>query len=178
EKNEEKRFLGYEFSNRRGSEGIHPVQRGKSIDECTQLFDVESFDNPEKASTYIYKAFQGEFDLAISESLQQNISYQNLVDMLTFDRITFEKTISLSAKKKVVIESKYEQERLSNVLDVLESGNRPKGGVGEYQTGIPSLGGEHIGLNGKISINKSNLKFVPNDFFKSSKQGVLNNLDI
>lgn len=120
EKNEEKRFLGYEFSNRRGSEGIHPVQRGKTIDECTQLFDAESFDNPEKASTYIYKAFQGEFDLEISENLQQNVSYQNLVDMLTFDRITFEKNISLSAKKKVKIESKWEISTLDKTCEIYQ----------------------------------------------------------
>lgn len=100
EKNEEKRFLGYEFSNRRGSEGIHAIQRSKSIDECTQLYDAYSFTNPEKASTYIYKAFLGEFDLDISENLQQNLSYHNLVDMFTFDRVDFEKNISLSAKKK------------------------------------------------------------------------------
>lgn len=100
EKAEEKRFLGYEFSNRRGSEGIHPIQRGKFIDECTQLFDADTFDNPEKASTYIYKAFQGEFDLDIPEILQKNVSYQNLVDMLSFDRVTFEKNISLTTKKK------------------------------------------------------------------------------
>ena len=31
EKDAEKRFLGYEFSNRRGSEGIHPMQRGKIL---------------------------------------------------------------------------------------------------------------------------------------------------
>jgi len=62
-KNEEKRFLGYEFSNRRGSEGIHPMQRSKSIDECTQLYDANTYNNPEKASTYIYKAFNNEFDL-------------------------------------------------------------------------------------------------------------------
>ena len=57
EKDAEKRFLGYEFSNRRGSEGIHPMQRGKNIEDCTQLFDPEVFNNPTKASTYIYKAF-------------------------------------------------------------------------------------------------------------------------
>ena len=99
-KNEEKRFLGYEFSNRRGSEGIHAIQRSKSIDECTQLYDENTFTNPEKASTYIYKAFNGEFDLDLPENLQQNVSYQNLVDMFTFDRVDFEKNISLSAKKK------------------------------------------------------------------------------
>lgn len=107
EKNDEKQFLGYEFSNRRGSEGIHAIQRSKSIDECTQLYDADSVINPEKASTYIYKAFKGEFDLEIPENLQQNISYHSLVDMFTFDRAEFEKSISLSAKKKVKIESKF-----------------------------------------------------------------------
>ncbi|MEZ4724999.1 MAG: N-6 DNA methylase [Candidatus Kapaibacterium sp.] len=102
-KKEEKCFLGYEFSNRRGNEGIHPMQRSKSIDECTQLYDKESFDNPDKASTYIYKAFNDEYDLDIPEKLRKNISYQNLVDMLTFDRSEFEKSISLSAKKKVKV---------------------------------------------------------------------------
>lgn len=116
EKNEEKRFLGYEFSNRRGSEGIHPIQRSKSIDECTQLYDADSFTNPEKASTYIYKAFNGEFDLEVSENLQQNVSYHNLVDMFTFDRVDFEKNISLSVKKKVKIESKWEQVLFTNSI--------------------------------------------------------------
>lgn len=116
EKNEEKRFLGYEFSNRRGSEGIHPIQRSKSIDECTQLYDADSFTNPEKASTYIYKAFNGAFDLEVSENLKQNVSYHNLVDMFTFDRVDFEKNISLSAKKKIKIESKWEESNLENLV--------------------------------------------------------------
>lgn len=125
EKNEEKRFLGYEFSNRRGSEGIHPVQRGKTIDECTQLFDVVSFDNPEKASTYIYKAFQGEFDLEISKNLQQNVSYQNLIDMVEFDKVDFIKKISLNSQKKIIIESKYPFFELKDIVTFLGKGKRP-----------------------------------------------------
>ena len=100
QKKDEKQFLGYEFSNRRGNEGIHPTQSGENIDDCTSLFDTDVFDNPEKASTYIYKAFNGDFDFPIHESLQKNVSRADLVDMLTFDRIDFEKNISLSAKKK------------------------------------------------------------------------------
>jgi type I restriction enzyme M protein len=118
EKDAEKRFLGYEFSNRRGSEGIHPLQRGKNIEDCTQLFDPEVFDNPEKASTYIYKAFAGDYDFAIDEAMQNNVSRHNLVDMLTFDRVEFEKNISLSVKKKVKIESKWEVVKLSDVSQI------------------------------------------------------------
>lgn len=117
EKDAEKRFLGYEFSNRRGSEGIHPMQRGKSIEDCTQLFDAEVFDNPAKASTYIYKAFAGDYDFAIDEAMQNNVSRHNLVDMMTFDRVEFEKNISLSVKKKVRFESKYNLIRIGDILN-------------------------------------------------------------
>lgn len=123
EKNEEKRFLGYEFSNRRGSEGIHAIQRSKSIDECTQLYDADSFTNPEKASTYIYKAFLGEFDLELPENLQHNLSYHNLVDMFTFDRVDFGKNISLSAKKKV--KNKWPTINLVEISENLDNLRKP-----------------------------------------------------
>jgi type I restriction enzyme M protein len=99
-KDAEKRFLGYEFSNRRGSEGIHPVQRGKTIEECTRLFDGTVFDNPEKASTYIYKAFTGDYKYPVHESLKGNVFRVRLVDMLTFSRRIFEKNISTAVEKK------------------------------------------------------------------------------
>ena len=125
EKDAEKRFLGYEFSNRRGSEGIHPMQRGKHIEDCTKLFDPEVFENPEKASTYIYKAFSNDFDFPVHESLENNISRHDLVDMLTFDRVDFEKTLSLNIKKKVKIESKWELVRLEKLVDLLDEKRVP-----------------------------------------------------
>ncbi|MDP2384747.1 MAG: N-6 DNA methylase [Bacteroidota bacterium] len=133
EKDAEKHFLGYEFSNRRGSEGIHPIQRGKNIEDCTELFDPEIFDNPEKASTYIYKAFQGDFDSPIDEAMQNNVTRHNLVDMLTFDRVDFEKNISLALKKKVKIESKWDQVRLEDVAVFLKRGKSTKYGNSSIQ---------------------------------------------
>jgi len=120
DKDAEKRFLGYEFSNRRGSEGIHPIQRGKNIEDCTQLFDPESFDNPAKASTYIYDAFQNKHDRQIDEAMQSNVSRHNLVDLLTFDRIDFEKNISLSVKKKVKIEEFWGTNNLQLLEEIAE----------------------------------------------------------
>ena len=120
EKDNEKSFLGYEFSNRRGSEGIHPIQRGATIDECTQLFDPKIFDNPLKASTYIYKAFKGDFNFEIDECLKSNISRVSLVDMLIFNRVEFEKTISLSVKKKVNFEDVWGSKNLINLSDIAD----------------------------------------------------------
>ncbi|MBN1970242.1 MAG: restriction endonuclease subunit S [Candidatus Delongbacteria bacterium] len=172
EKDAEKRFLGYEFSNRRGSEGIHPMQRSKSIDDCTQLYDADSFSNPEKASTYIYKAFNGEFDLEIAENLKSNLSYQNLVDMLTFDRVDFEKNISLNAKKKVKIESKWDVVRIGQIVQTQYGYTDKATDKGE----IRYL--RITDLNDDGSINLSNeVKFInPSDEVK--KQFLLNNNDI
>lgn len=155
EKNEEKRFLGYEFSNRRGSEGIHAIQRSKSIDECTQLYDADTFENSEKASTYIYKAFLGEFDLEVSENLQQNVSYHNLVDMFTFDRVDFEKNISLSAKKKVKIESKWESKRFDEIADIIRGVTYSKSDQSNLETNKIILTADNITLNGNFEINKT-----------------------
>ena len=118
EKNEEKRFLGYEFSNRRRSEGIHAIQRNKSIDECTQLYDADTFTNPEKTSFYIYKAFNNEFDLEIPKKLQENVRYQNLREMFTFDDITFEKKILLSKREQLDFEKIWGTNKLTPLRDV------------------------------------------------------------
>ena len=100
EKDVEKRFLGYEFSNRRGNEGIHAIQKGKNIDECTKLFDADSYDNPDKAS-----------------DMQSHISRMSLVNMLSFDRDTFEKSISTTAKKKLKFSGRWDHERILDSID-------------------------------------------------------------
>lgn len=132
EKDVEKRFLGYEFSNRRGNEGIHAIQRGKNIDECTQLFDANSYDNPLRASTYIYKAFKGDITSPIAEDMQSHISRISLIDMLSFDRPVFEKGINLNSKKKVVFNSVYTLKPLDKLV-TFQSGLW-KGENGELRT--------------------------------------------
>ena len=165
EKKAEKQFLGYEFSNRRGSEGIHPIQRGKSIDECTQLFDPNIFDNPQKASTYIYQAFKGDLTSEIDETLKNNISRANLVDLMTFDRVDFEKTISLSIKKKLKIESQWVLKNINNIANI-EYGtrivkNKEEGSIYPVYGG----GGETFKAN---SFNREN-RYIISRFGMSAK---------
>lgn len=117
EKQDEKKFLGYEFSFRRGSEGIHAIQRAKSIDECTSLYDNNSYENLLKANSYVYSAFNGE-EKIIDESLKENISYMNLVDMMDFSRMDFDKFISLNAKIKIKIESRWDLVKISSLCEI------------------------------------------------------------
>ncbi|PWA04569.1 N-6 DNA methylase [Flavobacterium psychrotolerans] len=166
EKDAEKRFLGYEFSNRRGSEGIHPIQRGKNIEDCTQMFDPEVFDNPTKASTYIYKAFAGDYDFDIDEAMQNKVSRHNLVDMMTFDRVEFEKNISLSVKKKVVINSKYQQDKVENIFTEIKNGKNvaQSDEVGNYRVSrIESIANANFNIN---ATKWTNDKVAENDFLQ------------
>nr|WP_249170625.1 N-6 DNA methylase [Porphyromonas levii] len=152
EKNVEKQFLGYEFSNRRGNEGIHAIQRGKNIDECTKLFDPNNYDNPDKASTYVYRAFNGDYTSPIAESMQSHICRVSLIDMLTFDRDNFDKSISLTAKKKV--ESKFPLESIEGLAKVIRGVTYAKEDQVQEVTNNVVLTADNITLSGHLEINK------------------------
>ena len=154
EKDVEKRFLGYEFSNRRGNEGIHAIQRGKDIDECTQLFDINNYDNPEKASTYICRAFKGDYTSSIAENMQSHVSRVPLIDMFTFDRFSFEKNISLAVKKKVIINSQFSLEPIENLADVIRGVTYSKEDQVLEITDNVILTADNITLSGNLEINK------------------------
>ena len=56
-----------------------------------------------------------------------------------------------------------------NKFVTLESGLRPKGGVGGILEGIPSLGGEHLNADGGFIFEK--IKYIPEDFFDTLNKG-------
>jgi type I restriction enzyme M protein len=65
---------------------------------------------------------------------------------------------------------------LKDVICVLEAGSRPRGGVSNISTGAISLGGEHIGIDGRITLK--NIKYVPKDFYNKCKKGFVKQFDI
>lgn len=119
DKDVEKDFLGYEFSNRRGNEGMFAREKGKTIDECTKMYSVEGED-PTKANYYITKAFQQIYNLDIAEELRQHVSYVDLVDMITFTRIDFDKGISLSAKQTIRYEEVWQSKDIHLLSELAE----------------------------------------------------------
>ncbi len=65
---------------------------------------------------------------------------------------------------------------LDQLLQGLESGSRPKGGVRGITEGIPSIGGEHLNENGGFRFES--IKFVPCSFFERMNQGHVQTGDI
>ena len=66
--------------------------------------------------------------------------------------------------------------RLEDVLDTLETGSRPKGGVGSITHGVPSVGAESIVGIGKFNYAKT--KFVPVEFHQRMTKGKVQNRDV
>ncbi|MFV1918152.1 restriction endonuclease subunit S [Sphingomonas sp. MJ1 (PH-R8)] len=65
---------------------------------------------------------------------------------------------------------------LGELLDVLETGSRPAGGVKEFNSGMPSIGAESIIGLGKFDYAKT--KFVPVSFFEKMRRGHIQDMDV
>ena len=103
EKQAEKDFIGYEFSSRRGHEGIK-LYRDENGSPTTKLFDEQDSKNPKKANNYVYRSFLNE-KFSIDKSLQENITLFDTIRLIDFKKINFDKSISLSIKKKVLTQN-------------------------------------------------------------------------
>ena len=110
-----KKFLGYEWSDSKGNEGIEYLHLSKSKSENddegddddtvqqirgingirTPLFNPNDLNDPEKINTLIRQNFMGE-DVVVSEDLSELVSQARLVDMMDFKRTAFDMAIKTS----------------------------------------------------------------------------------
>jgi len=143
EKAEMKKFLGYEWSTKKGNEGIKYLGSSYSDDEDedkkalsrlrgiksiqTPLFNPVDLVAPEKINTIIRNNFNG-----ISEGENEFVNHHRLVDMLNFSGVKFNKAISLSAAQVVEINSKYPLVSMDK-LAVISRGASPRP-IDEYIT--------------------------------------------
>ncbi len=106
EKQTAKDFLGYEFSNRKGSEGIK-IKRNEKGQAQNKMFDENNHLNPEKANSYILNHFEKQPITAVDETLKDHVKIARLTDMLDFERTEFSNSLSLNPKIHNEVESKY-----------------------------------------------------------------------
>lgn len=101
EKQQEKDFLGYEFSNRRGNEGIHPYLDEETGYIKSSLYDeLEINTNNTKVNYYINNAFKNNYPEIVDELLE-NMRYTQTLDLLNFNNSIFDNTVTLSKRPKV-----------------------------------------------------------------------------
>ena len=130
-----KKFLGYEWSDSKGNEGIEYLHLSKSKSENedegddddtvqqirgingirTPLFNPDELCDPAKINTLIRQNFLGK-DVVVPEELSEVVSQARLVDMIDFKRTAFDKAIKTSVALQIVVESKYETIPLRNFV--------------------------------------------------------------
>ncbi len=170
---EQKQFLGYKWSKRKGNEGIQYNGGDTVNDIITPLFDPNNLNNDTKINTAIKRNFIGK----TTDPLPDHCHYAKLTDMLNFSRVDFDKIISLIPSQDTKIETQHPLVKLGDEVETIETGNRPKGGVGNISSGAWSLGGEHIHpTTGRVDL--STPKYVPLDFYHGSTRGILQENDI
>jgi len=167
---EMKKFLGYEWSSAKGNEGIKylggqsvKIEKDEEGEEealeqddkrvlenllklnniQTPLYDPHDLLNSDKINSLIRANFNGEV-VTVPEALQEFVTTAGLVDMLDFSRKEFNKAISLTPKKSIAIESKWELVKLGDLMSFEYGKNLPEESrvEGEYPV---------VGSNGIIS---------------------------
>ena len=168
EKQEEKAFLGYEFSKSRGHEGI------KMLSEGTKLFDENDQFNSEKANYYVYSSFQNVYP-EIDEGLQNNISVVESYELINLKKIPFEKIVNLNANVKLVFDTQYPRERLKRNYDIIKGITYNKDDQVYRETSNVILTADNITLNNNFEVTK---KVFLDESFKANEAAKLNKDDI
>ncbi|EOH3902608.1 restriction endonuclease subunit S, partial [Campylobacter jejuni] len=117
---EQKKFLGYEWSNRKGDEGLKELHEPY----LSPLFERGNPQNETKLNTLICKAFLKTLS-DIPKDLQGYAGKARLIDMMDFEKVEFNKAISLnpsnSTQSKMsnpFANSKYELVRLVEIENI------------------------------------------------------------
>lgn len=118
-----KEFLGYEWSESKGNEGIKYLGSGaddtlennkgiRSIE--TPLFNPIDYNDKNKINSIIRSNYL-DIEYEVSDDLKEYVVTYRLEDMIDFSRVEFNKVIKTNVAKKMVVNSKYKTEKISEV---------------------------------------------------------------
>ncbi len=118
--NEQKKFLGYDWSNRKGNEGIQIITAGgKMYDDADR----------EKQGTLAH-AIRQSFGDNVPNFTADQTDFGSVVDtkdMLDYSRVGFNKALRITVTNSTVIKSKYNLELLGNFCNVSAGNSAPQG---------------------------------------------------
>lgn len=109
DKKKQVKFLGYDWSKRKGQEGIQPLKNGG------YLYSETDRDASDKIAHLIKASFKDEM-LSV-KSLDAYYTYANLHEMFDFDKFNFSKAINTNVNRKIKIDSKYTVKRLGTCCE-------------------------------------------------------------
>lgn len=130
---EQKEFLGYKWSKRKGSEGIIITKHGGKMYNDNDRFARGTL------ACAIRNSFVGA-TTELSEELSAFVDFVFLKDMVDFSRPYFKKSIRLKPEKKIIIESKYELVQLGKIADIQKGSSITQAGTNPGQVKVVAGG--------------------------------------
>lgn len=119
-----KEFLGYNWSESKGNEGIKYLGSGVDDDTLennkgirsieTPLFNPIDYNDKNKINSIIRSNYL-DIEYEVSDDLKEYVVTYRLEDMIDFSRVEFNKVIKTNVAKKMVVNSKYKTEKISKV---------------------------------------------------------------
>lgn len=109
DKKKQVKFLGYDWSKRKGQEGIKPLKKGGS------LYSDSDRDAKEKLAYVVRAMFKDE--MLNVKPLESYYNYVNLTDMFDFDKVVFNKVINTNVNREIKINSKYGIKKLGECCE-------------------------------------------------------------
>lgn len=149
QKKEEKKFLGYEFSERRGHEGLKWLPSG------TKLYNENNQLDKTKANSYIYNIFNNKVN-KIDEKLTKNIHYEYIYNLFEYGTSKFDKKINLNKKAKLQMnfDTNFSTEKLGKLVELIKGVNYKKEQQTYLETDNAILTADNVSLNGELNIRK------------------------
>lgn len=165
-KQAEKNFLGYEFSNSRGSEGLRLYNDKKGNITSSLYSDDNFFDDKTKLNNFI-NSIMKDVDVDIPEPLRKNIKLINTENLISFDEGVYDNSMRINKKERL----KFNCNSLPlSVITDIKIGGTPSRKNRYYFTGenlwvsISEMNGQTItDTKEKITneaIKKSNVKLI------------------
>lgn len=116
---EQKIFLGYDWSNRKGAEGIIINKKGG------QLYDDSNRFASDTLAGLIRFTFYGDVDVHLPEEIGKFAKTYWLKDMMEFKQSNFDCSIRTSVSKVINISSKYAIHKLSELVSINDDSFNP-----------------------------------------------------
>lgn len=165
----QKAFLGYDWSNRKGAEGIQILNEGGELYNAKNRFAENTL------ASLVRSSFGN--NTAVSDTQKEYAYWLNSVDMIDFSGVNFNRAVRTSVQKKVEIRSKYPLVNLEDIAEII-SGQSPESEFyNEKNDGLPFYQGKkdfgHIYLNAIPTFtSKITKRAIKNDILMSVRAPV------
>lgn len=152
---------------------------------------VDKLHNIADASTSAYPSLKPsdieDLDINIPEDIEEQhaiagvlSSLDDKIDLLNRENKTLEQmaqTLFAHHFTNNLDKQNWEEGGLGDILDTIESGTRPKGGINhDLKDGFASIGAESVNGLGNFSFEKT--KFITKEFFDKMKRGKVQSYDV